>query len=72
MTRWLAEATRSTPQDIPESWLKEPEQPALTTRATRRLRRIDEPRDDAESELDDLLDLEYQDKETDNIRNALS
>ncbi|MBZ0304153.1 MAG: glutamate mutase L [Anaerolineae bacterium] len=71
MTRWLAEATRSTPQDIPESWLQAADQPPAPVRAARRLRRLGEPQESAETPMDDRL-KETRDQEMDDIRNALS
>ena len=74
MSRWLAEALRTTPQDIPESWLQ-PEQGApVQTRggSGRSLKSLGEPQEAMERDLDDLLG-DYQDeKETENIRNVLS
>jgi uncharacterized protein (TIGR01319 family) len=74
MSRWLASAMRTTPQDIPESWLQPSQSAPAQTRSSRRLRSLDEPEEQMARDLDSLLG-EYQDdkeKETENIRNVLS
>lgn len=74
MSRWLASAMRTTPQDIPESWLQPSQGAPVQTRSSRRLRSLDEPEEQMARDLDSLLG-EYQDdkeKETENIRNVLS
>jgi hypothetical protein len=77
MARWLADATGSAVQAIPDDWLSPPQAAAGPARPARRLRRVGQK--EAQPELD-MLDMEYEDdaaqprskKETDDIRNALS
>src|SRR5690606_13017029 len=70
MSTWLAEALRTTPQDIPESWLQPSQSAPAPVRSSRRLKSLDEPQEQIERDLDDLLD--DSENEPENIRNVLS
>jgi uncharacterized protein (TIGR01319 family) len=70
MSRWLAEALRTTPQDIPESWLQPAQGTTAPARSGRRLKNLAEPQKQTERDLEELLG-DYE-KETENIRNVLS
>ena len=72
MSTWLAEAQRTTPQDIPESWLQPSQSAPTPTRSSRRLKSLGEPQEQIERDLDDLLGDSQDKKEPENIRNVLS
>lgn len=74
MSRWLAGALRTTPQDIPESWLQAPEGSAAPARGGRRMRRLNEPEEVDGADLDKRLGrkTDEEERETEDIRNALS
>ncbi|MAS34782.1 MAG: hypothetical protein CL610_12295 [Anaerolineaceae bacterium] len=72
MSTWLAEATRSTPRDIPESWLQAPDAARVAIRPGRKLRQLGESAAPAdESRLDEVVN-KPEEQEAESIRNALS